>query len=200
MKNRNDGGYSLALVLVVMAVLATIAVTLTTVVLRNIDNQSKYTQKMQAQYEAQGKLEKVLAELSQNQIIQLETPNSQATAIKNAIGTACADGVRLQVGENPFKIWKRDANGEKDFVVSLSNFNTEFSYDFSLIAKSNDRDVEVTYNMQLVGKIACSETIVPTGVAGNSTAHAYVYIVTSPELVHKSVDVSGIVEDEGGGT
>lgn len=201
MKNRNDGGYSLALVLVVMAVLAVIATTLTTVVLRNIDSQSKYTQKMQAQYEAQGKLEKVLAELSKDQVIQLATPDSQTTAIKNAIEAACVDGVSLQIGENPFKIWGWNANGEKDYTVSLSNYNTEFSYDFTLTAKSNDREVEVSYNMQLVGKIACSETIVPTGTTENSTTRAYIYIVTAPELVHKSIDVSGVVEaveDEGG--
>ena len=61
MKFRNNDGYSLPMVLIIISILALIATTLMTVSIDNMANQQNELGKMQKQYEAQGKLEMVLA-------------------------------------------------------------------------------------------------------------------------------------------
>ena len=186
-----------------MAVLATIVTVLLTVTIDNMRVQEKQIERMQDQYEAQGKLEKVLANLSQNQVVELQTHNSQSAAIKAAIEAVPVNRVTYHYGEEPFKIWKWE-NGNKIYLTSAPDFNTEFSFDFKISAKSDNREVEVIYDLQLKGKIACSEPFITTGVTeSGESARVYLYIITSPELIHKSVDVIGVLPDtepdEGGG-
>lgn len=199
MRNKNDGGYSLALVLVVMAVLATIAVTLTTVVLRNIDNQSKYTQKMQAQYEAQGKLEKVLAELSQNQVVEMQHPMlvvKSEDALKTGITTICETASvtpEFASDANSLKLWR-----DKDLKVpaDLTAFDTFFTYDFKLIAYGGENkltgkaEASVTYDIQLKGSIASSFSPQKTGQ--NTSDNMHLYVITLPEITLKSVSMGGV--------
>ena len=189
MKNRNDGGYSLALVLVVMAVLAVIATTLTTVVLRNIDSQAKYTDKMQAQYEAQGKLEKVLAELTKDQIVELEGTlsgeNVRDQAIYKAIDTLRKavddENITLEADISPLKFWHFDSNNvEVEYVYTVPRTQVTFTYDFKLTANSDG--VSVTYDLQLKGNITYTDH--DNGLT--------MYIITSPKITTQSVEVGGV--------
>ena len=187
MKNRNDGGYSLALVLVVMLVLATIATTLATVVTSNISSQAQYTQKMQDQYEAQGKLEQVLAELSQNQVVELPISASitdyRKTAIQKAIEAICGTGsnARARVSAedaNTVKYWKVYTSTEKTEydASSAQPISVIFTYNFQITA-SCDESV-VSYDLEMKGNIAYS-------------TETDIYIITSPEITTKSVEVGG---------
>ena len=64
MKKNNDG-YVLPFVLVVMIVLCIISTSLMTAALRNLQMQQKFTERMVDKYAAQGEIEKVIACLSQ---------------------------------------------------------------------------------------------------------------------------------------
>lgn len=186
MKHRNDGGYSLALVLVVMAVLATIVTVLLTVTIDNMRVQEKQIERMQDQYEAQGKLEKVLANLSQNQVVELQSANAQSTAVEQAIRQFCGSDVVLTVEGMPFVVL--DANGEPKLDQTLRDWEAPFSFDFRLTATRGE--VTVHYDLQLKGNITCSYSPQVTGY--NQTDDTRMYFITSPEIVHKSVGVSGV--------
>lgn len=189
MKHRNDGGYSLALVLVVMAVLATIVTVLLTVTIDNMKVQEKQIERMQDQYEAQGKLEKVLAELSQNQVVQLssELGTNFPAALKKIVKNACS-GTDVEM-----------ADGENDYTFEFTNedltgvlFEEPFKVDFKLSAESGS--VTVVYEMTLEGNI--SHSAAPEAEA---SLNNYMYLVTKPVLTHRVVDVSGVLASEGGG-
>lgn len=69
MKKRNEG-YALPFVLVVMVVLCAVAVAILSASLKNLQSQQAVTEKMQAQYEAQGAIEKVIAVLESKQKLE----------------------------------------------------------------------------------------------------------------------------------
>ena len=196
MKKKNDGGYSLALVLVVMTVIAVIATTLTTVVLSNIKSQSQFTQKVQAQYEAQGKLEKVLAELSQNQISEIQHDSMRVfhqEAIDKAISKVCGTDVIYTVIDE-IELWEDD---ELKKPAKSTKNDTIFTYEFSLKAQDKNEDVSVCYIVRWKGNIACSFS--PQKLEGNRLDTTHMYFITSPEITYKSIDVTGMVSNDGGG-
>ena len=192
MKHKNDGGYSLALVLVIISVLAMIATTLMTVTIANMAGQQNEIEKMQKQYEAQGKLEMVLSELSDNQIVELTNNSNQAGAILEAISLIC-DGYDVDVSaqsENTLKLWQVNDQGKiTPYTSNVEPYETLFTYDFLITANSGDNipgagDVTVAYALQLAGRIAYNDL--------NDSANTRLYIITSPEVITKSVDVGGV--------
>lgn len=193
MKHRNDGGYSLALVLVVMAVLATIVTVLLTVTIDNMKVQEKQIERMQDQYEAQGKLEKVLANLSQNQVVELASTSAhanQAGAVKKAI-----QNVLAEVNDPKITFPTGDVDISFEFVeedIDESMYDAPFTFDFKLIAKSENNKVTVTYEMKLEGCISHSSA------PSEESFFNYLYLISKPDITHKSVDVSGVVASEGG--
>lgn len=86
MRKHNEG-YSLVLVLVVMVVLSLIAVALMSFSLNNLKAQKAYTDRMQAQYAAQGEVEVLLAKLD------------NAFAIKKTLVGKTVDEAKLEVEE-----------------------------------------------------------------------------------------------------
>lgn len=189
MKHRNDGGYSLALVLVVMAVLATIVTVLLTVTIDNMKVQEKQVERMQDQYEAQGKLEKVLANLSQNQVVELQSANAQSAAIAQVIQQFCErSDVVFVADDRRFQVL--DANGEPTLTQTLTEQELPFSYDFAL--KASCEGVTVTYELQLKAHIAF--TFSPQHIGNGQMDATRMYFITSPEIIHKSVDVTGVAD------
>lgn len=189
MKNRNDGGYSLALVLVVMLVISAITTALFTVVKSNISSQAQYTQKMQAQYEAQGKLEKILAELTQNQIVELKTnlegEKHREGAIYKAIDTICQtvdEELVFAADDKPLKYWFINDKNVLEQYGQAATIPTyvQFTYDFKVTAKSED--VSVVYDLCLKGYITYTDHSDGTGM----------FIITSPKIITESVDVRGV--------
>lgn len=65
MKKHNEG-YALVLVLVVITVLCLVAMAMMAASLKNLQNQQSSIARMEAKYEAQGEIEKVVAKLSEN--------------------------------------------------------------------------------------------------------------------------------------
>ena len=71
MKKHNEG-YALPFVLVVMVVLTMVAVSILSFSLRNLQSQQASIDRMKAQYEAAGEIEKVVAVLDNDQDITLD--------------------------------------------------------------------------------------------------------------------------------
>ena len=63
MRNKHNEGYTLPLVMVVLLVLAIVAVTIMTTSLKNMLRQQSFIEQMQAQYDAQGKIEMIVAQM-----------------------------------------------------------------------------------------------------------------------------------------
>ena len=72
MRNKHNEGYTLPLVMVVLLVLAIVAVTIMTTSLKNMLRQQSFIEQMQAQYEAQGKIEAVVAQVENTPKDKLE--------------------------------------------------------------------------------------------------------------------------------
>lgn len=193
MSFRNNGGYSLPLVLIIISILALIATTLMTVSINNMTSQRDEIERMQKQYEAQGKLEMVLSELSDNQIVELTNTSNQAGAVLQAISLIC-DSYDVDVSaqsENTLKLWQINSQGKiTPYTSNVEPYETLFTYDFLITANSGDDtpgsgDVTVAYALQLAGRIAYNDL--------NDSANTRLYIITSPEIITKSVDVGGVV-------
>lgn len=73
---KHDEGYTLPLVMVVLLVLSLVAVTIMTTSLHNMQRQQKFIEQMQAQYEAQGKIEKLVAQLEAGQAVEIPFKNT----------------------------------------------------------------------------------------------------------------------------
>lgn len=69
MKKHNEG-YVLAFVLIVVAVLALISTAVSTVAVRNMESQQAAVKRMQDKYEAEGVIEKIVAELSNIEVFE----------------------------------------------------------------------------------------------------------------------------------
>lgn len=80
---KHDEGYVLAMVMVVIAVLAIVASTMLSVGLRNVQTQQLAVERMQAKYEAEGTIEKVIAGVD---VIKLE--NVQEDQVKSDFETS----------------------------------------------------------------------------------------------------------------
>ena len=67
---KNNDGYVLPFVLVVMIVLCIMSASLMTAAFRNLQMQQKFTDRMVDKYEAQGEIEKIVAQLKQDIVIE----------------------------------------------------------------------------------------------------------------------------------
>lgn len=149
MKKHNEG-YSLPLVLVVMAVLAALASGLMTVVMRNMEAQQSSVAIMQNQYAAQGKLEMVISELCQFDFADAQGFGASSEAvIKNEVKEICD---QYDVGITPAEFTFGFANNTDQ--TSDAIFDKPFSYEFRLIAENES--VQVTYDVTYSGKVAQS--------------------------------------------
>lgn len=89
MKKHNEG-YTLPLVMVVLLVLAIVAVTIMTTSLKNMQRQQSFIETMENQYDAQGEIEKVVAQLLSGTTIPVELldePPSFSQDKKSITGT-----------------------------------------------------------------------------------------------------------------
>ena len=87
-KHRNEEGYVLVYVMVVVFVLCSIALALMSGTLRTLQAQEAMVQRMQDKYEAMGEIERVVAELEASPLnitSQSNYTTSQSTAAKDAV-------------------------------------------------------------------------------------------------------------------
>lgn len=103
MRNKHNEGYTLPLVMVVLLVLAIVAVTIMTTSLKNMLRQQSFIEQMQAQYDAQGKIEMVVAKLQ-----NLDGETTLAEICKDTEGNAIVNYKILEKKDEQDK----DKNGQ----------------------------------------------------------------------------------------
>lgn len=107
MMKKNNEGYTLVLVLVVMVVLCLVSVSVMTFSLRNLQNQQKSVERMQAKYEAMGLLEMTVVQLEQSAgEYSIEQNNAtESDAVSHwfeANGIELPDDTTIEVTEKAF--------------------------------------------------------------------------------------------------
>lgn len=86
---KHDEGYALVLVLVVVTVLCLVAMAMMAASLKNLTNQQSSIERMQAKYQAQGEIEKVIAEIEKKitDTIDGEQLSGFGSSFFEAVGT-----------------------------------------------------------------------------------------------------------------
>ena len=85
MRNKHNEGYTLPLVMVVLLVLAIVAVTIMTTSLKNMQRQQGFIETMKAQYEAQGKIEMIVAKMENLGDTAVEIPLAELEHTSNTL-------------------------------------------------------------------------------------------------------------------
>ena len=88
MRKRNEEGFALVYVAIVIVVLCTIATAIMSYTLRNLQAQEAMVRRMQDKYEAMGEIERVVAELESNNPLLSEEAyytTDQSTAIDDGV-------------------------------------------------------------------------------------------------------------------
>ena len=124
---KNNEGYVLPFVLVVMIVLTIIATSLMTAALNNLQSQQRFTERMVDKYAAEGEIEKIVAVLSEKkQFTELTiekasavpdlTPEEKKTELQLAVGAKLEELLRDTAS---YEVCKPDENGIVTFTVDL---------------------------------------------------------------------------------
>lgn len=122
---KHDEGYALPFVLVVMVIICLVGISIMSSSLNNLQNQKASIERMQDQYAAAGKIEKVLAILQQNKSIT-------STIIEGACSTA---GMPMESEEINFVSQvdttreNKDENGEISFTLKTESGMVEIATD-----------------------------------------------------------------------
>lgn len=121
---KHDEGYALPFVLVVMVIICLVGISIMSSSLNNLQNQKASIERMQDQYAAAGKIEKVLAILQQNESIT-------STIIEGACSTA---GMPMESEEINFVPQvdtgeNKDENGEISFTLKTESGMVEIATD-----------------------------------------------------------------------
>lgn len=176
MKKNNDG-YVLPFVLVVMIVLTIISTSLMTAALRNLQSQQKFTERMVDKYEAEGEIEKIVAQLSREENFEnLEEPavtpvEKETIAPETNAGKSLKAKIEELCGAVTFIEWTELAEDE---TISCS-FTVESIVETAVINSTIELSGKVTENT--------SDEVV---IGGSKTT----YTITDLKLTYKSYEIS----------
>ena len=188
---KHDEGYALVLVLVVMLVLCLVATSVLTIALNNLKKQETSVARMKAKYEAQGKIEKIYANLQYdiercsivNYTLDPELETKQYLAPLNRLGLIIRDGDgELIVNEEDVEILTRFKAGDNQSEEILG---------YDIIIKA--------YGEASTGEIVCVSCIVALNSAKMSITpdENGNFIVVDPVLSYSAYEVT-VVTPEGG--
>lgn len=185
MKKNNDG-YVLPFVLVVMIVLTIIATSLMTAALRNLQSQQKFTERMETKYAAEGEIEKIVAQLSNEEnFSEFEYSHNQVDSLPWPQNTYVGEKVKEKIcsfGEadtivfDKLEIEGEDINSEKSIVCEMT-------------VKSSKENPIITTQIEMKGKITKKDR--DAGIKDSEPT----FSITELEFTYKSYEIS-----TGGGT
>ena len=185
MKKNNDG-YVLPFVLVVMIVLCIMSASLMTAAFRNLQMQQKFTDRMVDKYAAQGKIEKAVAQLKQDlftQDIVIEDSASGAPTaeeLAHKLGLT-ADKVRI------IEATRADIETEEDETSEGDEQTDEKkSLDFTVSLDASSEATTIACELLISAKYTSEQ------VDGSAT---YKHTITVEKITYKSYEIS-----TGGGT
>lgn len=158
---KNDDGYVLPFVLVVLIVMALVATTALSAALRNINTQQNFIKRMEVRYMAEGEIERVRAELMNpsGYTVSVSVGETEKDAIQKKIEATCNTELDFNIGEGDIDV----------SPVEPLNPPGDFTCIFTLVstASEDSNNVTVTATMELKGKIqqnSGSYMITPTGM------------------------------------
>lgn len=157
MRKYNEG-YALPFAVVVMLVLCLVAVSILTFSLQNLQNQQNSIERMQDKYEAQGEVEKKIANVESIG----STSYSNLQEAKNAIEDILGDGTVSWTGDNyscSFSQTVQSGFAEISYTIMLNNVIAQDGNGYSI------KKPTITYNSY---KISYVEATIPIA-AGEDT-------------------------------
>ena len=176
---KNNEGYALVLVLVVITVLCLVALAMTAASLKNLHNQQKSIERMQAKYDAQGEIEKVIAGFE-------EKIKPQGSLMEISLGSTLAYGgmINAAVDAIPVSVSVEYCMPE-DKIEDLSvQLGIDHDYLLLKLESSTESGTTVQCTIKITGSIT-------TGVSGQ-------YIVALSGMKWEYVSYT-ITHNEGGG-
>ena len=111
MKKHNEG-YALVLVLVVITVLSLVAMAMTAASLKNLQNQQKSIERMEAKYAAQGEIEKAIAVFDAG--IKGAAEEETYIVLSTDIQNADLAGIKVQCKSVSYK---QNADEDEDYIL-----------------------------------------------------------------------------------
>ena len=182
---KNNDGYVLPFVLVVMIVLCIISTSLMTAALRNLQMQQRFTERMVDKYAAQGEIEKAVAQLQQDLLTQ------DIVIEGNVSGEPTVEELASKLGLTADKVriieaTQADTETEEDETSEADEQETEkkpFAFTVSLDASS-----EAT-------TIACELLISAEYTSAQQADSKYTCTITVERITYQSYEIS-----TGGGT
>lgn len=195
---KNNDGYVLPFVLVVMIVLTIISTSLMTAALRNLQSQQKFTERMVDKYQAEGEIEKIVAQLDGIVEVTGYTNSDVAEMLAPKISELCK-----AVNE---KITVSHVSEEQDSdaqVISEGGTETDdntggndkdepeekdFEYSFKLTCPSVSGATEIRATILLSGKIVQDHVASNPDLTLNRTEATY--IVSEHKITYQSYEIS----------
>lgn len=185
MKKNNDG-YVLPFVLVVMIVLCIMSASLMTAAFRNLQMQQKFTDRMVDKYEAQGEIEKAVAQLKQDlftQDIVIEDSASGAPTAKELAESLGLTDDKVRILE----VTQADTETEEDETSEGDEQTDEKkSLDFTVSLDASSEATTIACELLISAKYTSEQ------VDGSAT---YKHTITVEKITYKSYEIS-----TGGGT
>lgn len=195
---KNNDGYVLPFVLVVMIVLTIISTSLMTAALRNLQSQQKFTERMVDKYQAEGEIEKIVAQLDGIVEVTGYTNSDVAEMLAPKISELCK-----AVNE---KITVSHVSEEQDSdaqVISEGGTETDdntgdndkdepeekdFEYSFKLTCPSVSGATEIQTIILLTGKIVQDQ--VDTTIEASTGQQKATYKISEHKITYQSYEIS----------
>ena len=204
MKKNNDG-YVLPFVLVVMIVLTIIATSLMTAALRNLQSEQAFVERMKYKYEAEGDIEKILAQLEC--LTELTGTSEDVKVLLGAkLTERCGSNIKF-TEKNDESILAEQTEGEEDSADSGGDSEKpegeEFEYEFVLTSTSTyDRIVtseagkkevqtvktQVQTTIALIGEATAEQSDAMPDISGSNPVKSYK--IDNLELTYKTYEIS----------
>ena len=183
MKKNNDG-YVLPFVLVVMIVLCIISTSLMTAALQNLQIQQRFTERMVDKYEAQGEIEKVVALLQQKIVVE---GNEEALTAADLTSDKLSELWGLTSGNVCIlEVTQTDTEDEEEETSAVDDQAAEKKpFDFTVRLKALSEATTIECELVL-SAVYTSEQVVGT---------TYKHTITVEDLTYQSYEIS-----TGGGT
>lgn len=171
---KHDEGYVLPFVLIAVLVISLVIASVMTIPLRNLRSQQAVIERMQDRYQAEGAIEKFVAEL-QNVNTFTCSSESECKEKLEAIITDICNGIYDNTEET------EDSETTIDAPVLPDNVTEEpQSFEFTIVLKSVYNTAQITAEVIYTGQISEMQ----------EDAASYKYTITSPCISYENYEIS----------
>ena len=195
---KNNEGYVLPFVLVVMIVLTIITTSLMTAALRNLQSQQKFMERMVDKYQAEGEIEKIVAQLdgivevtgyTDSDIKELLEP--KVKQLCNAVNAKVTVSSVSEEQDSDVQVISGDGTETGDNTGNDDKDNPEekaFEYSFELTCPSVSGATEIHATILLSGKIVQDQVASNPDLTLKRTEATY--IISEHKITYQSYEIS----------